>query len=237
VTLRVLLCDDQQLVRAGLRTILEDEPDVDVVGEAGDGYEAVRAARRLGPDVVLMDVRMPQLDGIQATRALAGPGVERPLTVVILTTFDLDEYLIEGLRAGAKGFLLKDLPSDDLVAAVRSVAAGGAVVAPSMTRRLLERIVQRLPPVPAEPPPAAAEGLTCRELDVLRLVAQGLGNAAIAQALFLCETTVKSHVSHILTKLRLHDRAQLVVFAYESGLVQPGLGTEPPPQASRALPR
>jgi DNA-binding NarL/FixJ family response regulator len=237
MTLRVMVCDDQQLVRAGLRTILEDEPDIEVVGEASDGFEAVRTARRLGPDVVLMDVRMPQLDGIQATRALAGAGVERPLKVIILTTFDLDEYLIEGLRAGARGFLLKDLPSDELVAAVRTVAAGDAVVTPSMTRRLLERIAQRLPPVLQEPPPAAADALTCREVDVLRLVAQGLGNAAIAEALFLSETTVKSHVSHILTKLGLHDRAQLVVFAYESGLVQPRLADEPPPQAREALPR
>ena len=220
--IRVLLVDDQPLLRTGFRMILEAEPDLVVVGEAGDGDAALELARTLAPDVVLMDVRMPRMDGVEATRRIVGPhpapGIAR---VLVLTTFDLDEYVVEALRAGASGFLLKDVPADDLVTAIRVVAAGDAVVAPSITRRLLDRFASHLPAADA-PTPTALARLTERELDVLRLVAKGRSNAEIAGELFVSETTVKTHVGHVLTKLDLRDRVQAAVFAYEVGLVRPG---------------
>jgi DNA-binding NarL/FixJ family response regulator len=218
VTTRILLVDDQPLLRTGFRMILSAESDFQVVGEAGDGASAVEIARRLTPDVVLMDIRMPGMDGIQATRALAGPGVAEPIKVLILTTFGLDEYVVESLRAGASGFLLKDAPAEDLVEAIRIVAAGDALLAPSVTRRLLDRIASKLPPTHDNVIPALAE-LTEREMEVLKLVARGLSNAEIAEKLVVSETTVKTHVSRILGKLDLRDRVQVVILAYESGLV------------------
>ncbi len=218
MTTRVLLVDDQPLLRTGFRMILSAEADLQVVGEAGDGASAVELARRLRPDVVLMDIRMPGMDGIQATRALAGPGVEDPIKVLILTTFDLDEYVIESLRAGASGFLLKDAPPEDLVEAIRIVAAGEALLAPSVTRRLLDRVASRLPRASDDPIPALSE-LTEREMEVLKLMARGLSNAEIAEKLVVSETTVKTHVSRVLGKLDLRDRVQAVILAYETGLV------------------
>jgi DNA-binding NarL/FixJ family response regulator len=214
----VVLVDDQPLLRTGFRMILSAEPDLLVVGEAGDGASAVELARRLRPDVVLMDIRMPGMDGIQATRALAGPGVEDPIKVLMLTTFGLDEYVVESLRAGASGFLLKDAPAEDLVEAIRVVAAGEALLAPSVTRRLLDRVASRLPPAHDDTIPALSE-LTERELEVLKLVARGLSNAEIAEKLVVSETTVKTHVSRILGKLDLRDRVQVVILAYETGLI------------------
>jgi DNA-binding NarL/FixJ family response regulator len=218
VTTRVLLVDDQPLLRTGFRMILSAEPDLTVVGEAGDGASAVELARRLKPDVVLMDIRMPGMDGIQATRALAGPGVEEPMKVLMLTTFGLDEYVVESLRAGASGFLLKDAPAEDLVEAIRIVAAGEALLAPSVTRRLLDRVASRLPPANEDTIPALSE-LTERELEVLKLMARGMSNAEIAEKLVVSETTVKTHVSRVLSKLDLRDRVQAVILAYETGLV------------------
>jgi DNA-binding NarL/FixJ family response regulator len=218
VSTRILLVDDQPLLRTGFRMILSAEPDFAVVGEAGDGASAVEIARRLKPDVVLMDIRMPGMDGIQATRALAGPGVAEPLKVLILTTFGLDEYVVESLRAGASGFLLKDAPAEDLVEAIRIVAAGDALLAPSVTRRLLDRIASKLPPAHENVIPALSE-LTEREMEVLKLVARGLSNAEIAEKLVVSETTVKTHVSRILGKLDLRDRVQVVILAYETGLI------------------
>jgi DNA-binding NarL/FixJ family response regulator len=215
--IRVLLVDDQRLVRSGFRMILAAEPDIEVVGEAGDGVEAAEAARTLRPDVVLMDIRMPNVDGIEATRRiLAGPE-PRP-HVLVLTTFDLDEYVYEALRAGASGFLLKDAPEDQLVAAIRVAADGGAMFSPSVTRRLIEEFSSR---GVREPPPALAE-LTARELEVLRLLARRRSNPEIAADLVVSEHTVKTHVAHILQKLDLRDRTQAVVVAYESGVVRPG---------------
>ena len=224
MTVRVLLVDDQPLLRTGFRMILEAESDIAVVGEAGDGAQAVDQVRALQPDVVLMDIRMPRMDGVEATRRIVGPrgGASADgARVLVLTTFDLDEYVVEALRAGASGFLLKDVPADDLIAAIRVVAAGEAVVAPSVTRRLLDRFASRLPAADA-PTPKALQNLTERELDVLRLVARGLSNSEIAAELFVSETTVKTHVGHLLTKLDVRDRVQAAVFAYESGLVRPG---------------
>jgi DNA-binding NarL/FixJ family response regulator len=198
--------------------ILSAETDLTVVGEAGDGASAVELARRLRPDVVLMDIRMPGMDGIQATRALAGPGVEDPVKVLILTTFGLDEYVVESLRAGASGFLLKDAPPEDLVEAIRIVAAGEALLAPSVTRRLLDRVASRLPPANEDTIPALSQ-LTEREMEVLKLMARGLANAEIAEKLVVSETTVKTHVSRVLAKLDLRDRVQAVILAYETGLV------------------
>jgi DNA-binding NarL/FixJ family response regulator len=221
VSVRVLIVDDQALVRTGFRMILEAEEDIDVVGEAGDGIEAIAEARRLQPDVVLMDVRMPELDGIEATRRLLGnDGSAGDTKVVMLTTFDMDEYVYDALRAGASGFLLKDVPPEQLVDGIRAVGNGDALLAPSITRRLIEEFV-RSGPGRSEPPAGLSE-LTARELEVLQLMARGLSNAEIASALFVSETTVKTHVAHVLMKLDLRDRVQAVVLAYESGLVQPG---------------
>jgi len=217
--IRVVLVDDQPLLRTGFRLILDNEPDIEVVGEAGDGAEGVRVARRERPDVVLMDIRMPILDGVAATRELSTvDGVH----VLILTTFNLDEYVVAALRAGASGFLLKDVRAADLVQAVRVVAAGEATVAPAVTKRLLERFVAH---VPSGEPGRVPKGLTERETEVLRLVARGLSNAEIAAELVVTETTVKTHVHHLLTKLDLRDRVQLVVLAYDAGLVTPRSST------------
>ena len=220
--IRVLVVDDQGLVRAGFRMILEAQPDIEVVGEAADGLDAVEAAGRLRPDVVLMDIRMPRLDGLAATRRLAGPGAADPVRVLILTTFDLDEYVIEAVRAGASGFLLKDSPPEDLVQAIRIVAAGDAIVAPSVTRRLLDKFATRLPAVRDATPPPGLNTLTEREREVLTHVARGQSNAEIARALVVSETTVKTHVGNVLAKLGLRDRVQAVVYAYETGLSRPG---------------
>jgi DNA-binding NarL/FixJ family response regulator/class 3 adenylate cyclase len=217
---RVLIVDDQALVRTGFRMILEAEPDLEVVGEASDGSEAIAQARALAPDVVLMDVRMPEIDGIEATRQLLQSG-NATAKVVMLTTFDMDEYVYEALRAGASGFLLKDVPPEQLVSGIRAVASGDALLAPSVTRRVIEEFVRR-PPDSVRTPPAALGELTARELEVLKLIARGLSNAEIAKELFVSETTVKTHVAHVLMKLDLRDRVQAVVLAYESGLVQPG---------------
>jgi len=214
--IRVLIADDQALMRTGFRMILDAQEDMEVVGEAIDGADAIRQFEKLEPDVVVMDVRMPSMDGIEATRRLAA--LERPARVLILTTFDLDDYVYEALRAGASGFLLKDRPPEELVAAVRVIAAGEALLAPSVTRRLIEEFARRAPAVK----PTELDELTEREREVLVLMARGLSNAEIARALFVAETTVKTHVGRVLHKLRLRDRAQAVVLAYESGLVQPG---------------
>jgi DNA-binding NarL/FixJ family response regulator len=221
VSIRVLLCDDQALVRSGFRMILEAREDIEVVGEAEDGAQALELARRRRPDVILMDVRMPRLDGVEATRRLVEEGSEA--RILILTTFDLDEYVYEALRAGASGFLLKDLQPAQLVEAIRVVARGEALLAPTVTRRLLDRFAQGLPGSPGEPPPQLSS-LTERELEVLGLLASGLSNAELAERLFLSETTVKTHVSSILRKLGLRDRVQAVVAAYHAGLARPGSG-------------
>jgi DNA-binding NarL/FixJ family response regulator len=219
VSVRVLIVDDQALVRAGFKMILDAEPQIDVIGEAADGREGLEAARSLRPDVVLMDIRMPELDGLEATRRLTENG-DAP-RVLILTTFDLDEYVYEALRAGASGFLLKDTPPEQLVQAIHVVAEGEALLAPSITKRLIEEFVRTGGNLPAEPPPGVKD-LTSRELEVLRLIARGMSNAEIAKELFVSETTVKTHVARVLMKLGLRDRVQAVVLAYESGLVQPG---------------
>jgi DNA-binding NarL/FixJ family response regulator len=220
--IRVLIADDQPLMRTGFRMILDAEPDLEVVGEAADGGEAVRLAGHVRADVVLMDIRMPGMDGIEATRRLAGDGVQDPVRVLILTTFDLDEYVFEALRAGASGFLLKDLPREDLVAAVRVVAAGEALLAPRITRRLIEEFARR--PAGADPDPAALARLTAREREALELMARGLSNAEMAASLYVSEHTVKTHVGNVLAKLGLRDRIQAVILAYEVGVVQPGQG-------------
>lgn len=224
--IRVVLVDDQAMVRAGFRMILETEPDITVVGEAGDGREALDVVTRSAPDVVLMDVRMPLMDGIEATAALTASG--GPARVLMLTTFDLEDYVYAALRAGASGFLLKDAPAEQLVNAVRVIAEGDALLAPSVTRLLIDEVSRR----PALDPVAVAPGLgdlTDRELEVLRLVARGLSNAEIAHQLYLGEATVKTHVGRVLTKLSLRDRVQAVVLAYEAGIVTPG---EPDPPLS-----
>ncbi|MFG1952930.1 response regulator [Micromonospora sp. NPDC048830] len=215
---RILLADDQPLLRTGFRMVLGSEDDLDIVAEAGDGLEAVELSRRLLPDVVLMDIRMPRMDGVAATRAIVDARL--PVRVLILTTFDLDEYVVGALRAGASGFLAKDVPAEDLITAIRTVAAGEAVVAPRILKRLLDRFADVLPD-PAATPPKALGALTEREREVLVQVARGLSNAEIAQALSVSETTIKTHVGHVLTKLGLRDRVQAVVLAYESGLVRP----------------
>ena len=220
MNVRVLIVDDQALVRTGFRMILEAEQDIEVVGEAADGVEAITEARRLEPDVVLMDVRMPELDGIEATRRLLSNGGPEGTKVVMLTTFDMDEYVFDALRAGASGFLLKDVPPERLVDGIRAVANGDALLAPSITRRLIEEFVRSGPMTTAPPP--ALDDLTARELEVLQLIARGMSNAEIAKELFVSETTVKTHVAHVLMKLGLRDRVQAVVLAYEAGVVQPG---------------
>jgi DNA-binding NarL/FixJ family response regulator len=220
VSIRVLLCDDQALVRGGFQMIIDARDDLEVVGEAENGREAVELTRRLDPDVVLMDVRMPELDGVAATRELVAGGSRA--RVLILTTFDLDEYVYEAIRAGASGFLLKDVRPAELAEAIRVVAGGDALLAPSVTRRLLDRFASALPSEP-EPAPRDLEVLTEREVQVLRLVASGMSNAELAERLFVSETTVKTHVSSILRKLDLRDRVQAVVLAYELGLVRPGV--------------
>jgi DNA-binding NarL/FixJ family response regulator len=216
--IRILIADDQALVRTGFRVIVDAEPDLKVVGEAADGRAAIDETARLQPDVVLMDIRMPNLDGIEATRRIAAKGPRGP-RVLILTTFDLDEYVYEALRAGASGFLLKDAGAEELLHAIRVVAAGEALLSPSITRRLIADYARR--PPTSERPAALAE-LTPRELEVLRFVARGLSNSDIARQLVLGEATIKTHVARIFQKLNLHDRAQAVVLAYESGLVTPG---------------
>lgn len=221
---KVLIADDQTLVRAGFRMVVEARDDLSVVGEAADGEEAVALSAQHHPDVVLMDVRMPVMDGIEATRRIlgaAGAEEQRP-HVLILTTFDLDQYVYEALRAGASGFLLKDTPPQDLVAAIRTVAAGEALLAPSVTRRLIERFVGLPAPRPVAARTEVLADLTPREADVLRLIARGLSNREIADQLVVSTTTVKSHVARLLMKLDLHDRTQAVVLAYETGFVTPG---------------
>jgi DNA-binding NarL/FixJ family response regulator len=213
--LRVVIADDQPMMRAGFKAVLEATGGIEVVAEAGTGEEAVLAARRHDPDVVLMDIRMPGLDGIEATRRLPGH------RVLILTTFGLDEYIIEALRAGASGFLLKDAPTQEVIDAVHAVAAGDAVLAPAVTRQLLDQVGRRLPAAMSRAPEALRE-LTDREQQVLRMLAVGLSNGEIAEALVLSEATVKTHVSNLLGKLGLRDRVQAVIYAYESGLITPG---------------
>jgi DNA-binding NarL/FixJ family response regulator len=215
--IKVVIADDQDLVREGLRMMLEAEPDIQVAGEAADGKQALAAIRAGDPDVVLMDVRMPDLDGIEATTRLVSSGART--RVLMLTTFDLDEYVYRALKAGASGFLLKDASREQLAAAVRTIAAGDALLAPAITRRLIEDFCRR--PLPGNGPPADHE-LSPRELDVLGQLARGLSNAEIADALYVSEATVKSHVASILSKLGLRDRAQAIVHAYETGLVRPG---------------
>ncbi|NJQ03674.1 response regulator [Streptomyces zingiberis] len=222
MTIRVMLVDDQALLRTGFRMVLAAQPDMEVVAEAGDGAEAVEALTAADPDVVLMDVRMPRLDGVEATRRICA--LEGAPKVLILTTFDLDEYAFSALRAGASGFMLKDVPPTELLSAIRAVHSGDAVVAPSTTRRLLDRFSVLLP-APADLPGQGRLGrLTEREREVMLLVAQGLSNGEIARRLVLSEATVKTHVGRILTKLELRDRVQVVVLAYETGLVRAGSG-------------
>jgi DNA-binding NarL/FixJ family response regulator len=215
--IRVLLVDDQPLLRTGFRMILEAESDIAVVGESGDGEAALADTRALLPDVVLMDIRMPRMDGVEATRAITGAARDEPPRVLVLTTFDLDEYVVEALRAGASGFLLKDVPADQLVAAIRTVARGDSVVAPSVTRRLLDMFATRLPASDA-PTPASLSHLTVREREVLVMVARGLSNAEIAAELVVSETTVKTHVGNLLTKLGVRDRVQAVIMAFQAGI-------------------
>ena len=224
--IRVLLVDDQHLVRIGFRMILADEPDIEVVGDAPDGRAAIDAVTRVHPDVVVMDLRMPTMDGVEATRRIAtGAADGAAPRVLILTTFDADEYVVEALRAGASGFLLKDVPPAEFVDAIRLIAAGDALLAPSVTRRLLDRLRDRLPVAVDGVLDGRLQDLTERELEVLTLIARGKSNREIADALVLAEPTVKTHVSHVLDKLDLRDRAQAVVLAYEAGLVRPGSAT------------
>jgi RNA polymerase sigma factor (sigma-70 family) len=218
VTVRVLIADDQTLVRAGFRKILEADAEIEVVGEAADGLEAVEAARALAPDVVLMDIRMPRLDGLEATRQLAGQGKDSP-RVLVLTTFGLEEYVYDALRAGASGFLLKDVPPEQLLAGVHVVARGDALLDPAITRSVIEEFAAK--PAVRRELAAKLDELTPREREVFSLVARGLSNAEIAQELVVSEGTVKSHVAHVLLKLGLRDRVQSVIYAYESGVAQP----------------
>jgi DNA-binding NarL/FixJ family response regulator len=219
--IRVLLVDDQALVRAGFRMILDAEDDLDVVGEAIDGREAIEQVSALRPDVVLMDIRMPELDGLEASRRILASQTDGAPKILMLTTFDLDEYVYEALRAGASGFLLKDTPPEQLVSAIHVVAEGEALLAPSVTRRVISEFVKGTGPRPATQFPKL-DDLTARELEVLKAIARGLSNAEIARELYVSETTVKTHVARILMKLGLRDRVQVVVLAYEAGVVQPG---------------
>ncbi len=223
MSVRVVIADDQELIRTGFRMILAAKPDIEIVGEAATGAEAVSLNRELRPDVVLMDIRMPELDGIEATRGILAQNHEPKASVLILTTFDLDEYVYDALRAGASGFLLKDVPAPQLVAAIRSVGDGDALLAPSITRRLIEEFTA--PRTPPNPPPGLSE-LTPRELEVFRLLATGMSNGEIAARLILGETTVKTHVTRILMKLGVRDRVQAVVLAYEAGIINPGHTTK-----------
>jgi DNA-binding NarL/FixJ family response regulator len=216
MTIRVLVVDDQSMVRAGLRMLLGGEHDIEIVGEAGNGREAVRQAGSLHPDIVLMDIRMPELDGLEATRRILA--AEESTRVIVLTTFDLDEYVYEALSAGASGFVLKDDPPEQLIAAVRTVAAGEAILSPTVTRRVIQQFAR----LHRQPPPKSVATLTTRELDVFRLISQGLSNAEIGQELFISDTTVKTHVTRILQKLGLRDRAQAIVLAYQTGLFEVG---------------
>jgi DNA-binding NarL/FixJ family response regulator len=220
VSIRVLLVDDQALVRGGLKMIVDAQPDLEVVGEAADGRAGIEAFHKLHPDVVVMDIRMPNLDGVEATRRLAGPGSPYQARVLVLTTFDLDEYVYDALRAGASGFMLKDAPPNELVGAIRVVAAGDALLAPSITRRLISSFVAKAPPKPQAR--KSLETLTERELEVLKLVSRGMSNAQIAETLFVGETTVKTHVARLLDKLELQNRVQAAILAYEAGLVELG---------------
>ena len=220
MSVRVVIADDQALVRAGFKMILEAEPEIDVVGEAEDGIEAVELIKRVKPDVALMDIRMPRLNGLEATREVVNGGGGTPTRVLMLTTFDLNEYVYEALRAGASGFLLKDVPADQLVAGIQVVARGEALLAPSITRRLIEEFARNQPI--ERTPPKEIEELTAREMEVFKLIARGMSNAEVAAELIVSETTVKTHVARILMKLHLRDRVQAVVYAYESGLIQPG---------------
>jgi DNA-binding NarL/FixJ family response regulator len=219
MSIRILIADDQAVVRSGFRAILEDEPDMEVVGDAEDGLAAVELARRRKADLVLMDIRMPRLDGLEATRRLAGPNVEEPIDVLVVTTFDLDDYVFGALRAGAAGFLLKDASPETLLAAIRAVASGQGLIAPEVTRRLIARFAASAPDPTRR---HEIERLSEREREVLVEIARGRSNDEIAQRLFIEEATVKSHVSSILLKLGLHSRVQAVILAYESGLVSPG---------------
>jgi DNA-binding NarL/FixJ family response regulator len=216
MTIRVLVVDDQSMVRAGFRMLLSGESDIEVVGEAGNGLEAIEKAARLHPSVVLMDIRMPHLDGLEATRRILA--ADHTARILILTTFDMDEYVYEALRAGASGFVLKDDPPEQLLAAIRTVAAGDALLSPAVTRRVIREFMRLHRPAP---PPALQE-LSERELEVFRLVARGLSNAEIGQELYIGETTVKTHVTHILQKLGLRDRVQAVVLAFQAGIFEPG---------------
>ena len=223
MSIRIVIADDQAVVRSGFRAILEDEPDLEVIGDAADGLAAVEVARTRSADIVLMDIRMPRLDGLEATRRLAGPGVEHPIDVIVVTTFDLDDYVFGALRAGAAGFLLKDAAPETLTAAIRAVANGHGLIAPQVTRRLIARFAA------TTPDPARRhelESLSEREREVLLEVAHGRSNSQIARRLFIEEATVKSHVSAILLKLGLHSRVQAVILAYETGLVSPGTPVE-----------
>ncbi len=214
MTIRVLVADDQSMVRAGFRMLLSNEPDIEVVGEASNGIEAVEKATRLRPTVVLMDIRMPELDGLEATRRILA--ADDGARILVLTTFDLDEYVYEALRAGASGFVLKDDPPEQLLAAIRIVARGDALLSPAITKRVISRFVT----VPRSEVPKGVADLTDRELDVFRLVARGLSNAEIGEQLYISETTVKTHITHILQKLNLRDRVQAVVLAYETGIFE-----------------
>jgi DNA-binding NarL/FixJ family response regulator len=219
VSIRILIADDQAVVRSGFRAILEDEPDLEVVGDAGDGLAAVELARRRSADVVLMDIRMPRLDGLEATRRLTGPGVDDPIDVIVVTTFDLDDYVFGALRAGAAGFLLKDASPETLLSAIRAVADGHGLIAPEVTRRLIAHFAASAPDPTRR---HEVERLSEREREVLLEIARGKSNVDIARRLFIEEATVKSHVSSILLKLGLHNRVQAVIFAYETGLVSAG---------------
>ncbi|ABL80539.1 MULTISPECIES: response regulator transcription factor [unclassified Nocardioides] len=215
MTIRVLVVDDQSMVRAGLRMLLADEPDIEVVAEAGNGREAVAQAARFHPDVVLMDIRMPELDGLEATRRILAAG--DTARVLVLTTFNLDEYVYEALGAGASGFVLKDDPPEQLIAAVRTIADGDALLSPTVTRRVIREFTR----LRRQPPPAAVATLTGRELEVFRLITQGLSNAEIGRELFISDTTVKTHVTRLFQKLDLRDRAQAIVLAYQTGIFAP----------------